>query len=301
MQSLTSRLYYFIIKRKLKQMRALNLPLPVARALGDKNAPRLFKMPSGIATELTQIQSLDAEWLRPETGRGQGILLYLHGGAYVQGSVKSSRALAARLAKASRTATLSLGYRLAPENPFPAGLDDAFAVYCELLTAYPGQPIALVGDSAGGGLCLALAMRLRDAGVRAPAGMALLSPWTDLTLRNPTHASKAAVDPFFVDRSLLDTAAAAYAASHDRQHPSISPQFARLHDLPSTLIHVGDLEALLDDALILARRMTEHGTSVELKVYSGMWHVWQIFGGKFREADQSLFALGAFLHARLNP
>jgi acetyl esterase/lipase len=113
--------------------------------------------------------------------------------------------------------------------------------------------------------------------------------------------SKAAVDPFFIERSILGLAAAAYAGGHDLQDPFISPQFADVRALPSTLIHVGEHEALLDDALILARRMTELGTPVELKVYSGMWHVWQVFGGLFREADQSISELGAFLHARLNP
>jgi epsilon-lactone hydrolase len=299
MQSLKSRFYYFAIKRKLAQLRKLNLPLPQARALGDQNSARMFKMPQGILTEAASMAGLQGQWLRPEAKRTQGLLLYLHGGAYVQGSVKTSRAMAARLALSCETSTFIVDYRLAPEHPFPAALDDATAVYGALQNAHPGRPIAIAGDSAGGGLTMATALRIRDEGLVAPAALALLSPWTDLTLSNATHKTRAAVDPFFPDGSGLSLAAKAYAWGRDLKTPLISPQFADLSRLPPTLIHAGDLEALLDDARLLAQGMLAQGCQAELKVYPGMWHVWQAFGGRFSEADQSLVELGAFLKTRL--
>jgi len=299
MQSLRSRFFYFLIKRKLAQIRAMNLPLPESRAMQEKAAPTTFKMPSGVSTERVEIRGLQGLWLRPDTQRSGGIVLYLHGGAYVQGSINTSRALAARLALAAQTSTLSLEYRLAPEHPYPAAVDDAFDVYCELLGSRPGRPIAITGDSAGGGLSVALALRIRDAGLKPPVALALLSPWTDLTLSNATHNKLAKVDPFFSDTEPLRKAAQAYAQGHDLTIPFISPQFASFENFPPTLIHVGELEALLDDSRVLAKRMSTDGASVELKVYPGMWHVWQVFGGFFREADQSIAELGAFIRARL--
>ena len=299
MQSLKSRFFYYVIKRKLAQMRALDLPLPQARAMGEKNAPKMFKMPLGVSTEQVEIRGLRGLWLRPDAQRTHGIVLYLHGGAYVQGSINTSRALAARLALASQTSTLSLEYRLAPEHPYPAAVNDAFDVYCELLKSYPGRPIAITGDSAGGGLSVALALRIRDAGLVPPVALALLSPWTDLTLGNATHTSMAKVDPFFTSTELLSKAALAYTQGQDLKIPFISPQFASFENFPPTLIHVGELEALLDDSRVLAQKMTADGVTVDLKIYPGMWHVWQVFGGLFREADHSIGALGSFINIRM--
>lgn len=300
MPSIRSRIAYHLLRRKLARLRALKLPLPEARALGDRNSARLFKMPAGVSTEATTIAGVHGEWLRPTARPARGLLLYLHGGAYVQGSVKTTRAMAARLALASSTPTFIVDYRLAPEHPFPAALDDAVAVVAALRQAHPGQPLAIAGDSAGGGLTMATALRLRDEGQPAPAALALLSPWTDLTLGNATHDSQAALDPFFPDRSVLRPAAQAYAAGRDLRTPWISPQFADLGGLPPTLIHVGEREALLDDSRLLAERMASSGTAVELKVHPGLWHVWQVFGGRVPEADRSIAALGAFLRRQLD-
>lgn len=300
MASIRSRIAYHLLRRRLARLRALKLPLSESRALGDRNSARLFRMPAGVSTEATRIAGLPGEWLRPDGPPRRGLLLYLHGGAYVQGSVKTTRAMAARLALASGTPTFIVDYRLAPEHPFPAALDDAMAVMAALRQAHPGQPLAIAGDSAGGGLTLATALRLRDEEQPAPAALALMSPWTDLTLSNATHDSKAAVDPFFPSRAVLRPAAQAYAAGRDLRSPLISPQFARLGGLPPTLIHVGEREALLDDARLLAQGMALQGCSSELQVFSGMWHVWQAFGGRVPEADRSITAIGAFLRRHLD-
>ncbi|MEK0417725.1 MAG: hypothetical protein RI949_1731 [Pseudomonadota bacterium] len=299
MSSIRSRIWYHLIRRKLAQQRALKLPLEQARANGDRNSARMFKIPAGISTQAADIDGLNGEWLRPEGSKPAGLLLYLHGGAYVQGSVKTHRALAARLALASQASAFIVDYRLAPEHPFPAAVDDALVVYKALRRAYPGEPIALAGDSAGGGLTVATALRIRDEAVPAPVALALLSPWTDLTLGNPSHLSKAKVDPYFPDSSLLSLAAKAYAWGRDPRTPQISPQFADLGGLPPTLIHVGEREALLDDSLILAEKMTAAGSQAQLDLYPDMWHVWQVFAGRFPEADRSIAAIGAFLKGQL--
>ncbi len=302
MQSLKSRLVYCVLKRRLAQFRQLNLPLPAARALRDEEAGRRFFMPAGVVSESADMAGVAGEWLHPHGQRTTSIVLYLHGGAYVQGSVKTHRALAARLALASASSVLIIDYRLAPEHPYPAALDDAHAVYQALLAGQESGygRFALAGDSAGGGLALALALRIKADGVLPPpAALALLSPWTDLTLGNASHATNAAVDPYFPTTAPLRAAAAGYSGGTELTNPFISAQFADLAGLPSTLIHVGEKESLLDDSRVLALNMRAKETQVELKIYPGMWHVWQIFGGQLREADQSLLELGRFLRAAL--
>jgi acetyl esterase/lipase len=296
---LTSRLFYYLVKRQLRKMAASRGSLEQLRAARDKASARMFKVPADVTVSPAQLGRLPGEWLLPQGASAAGVLLYLHGGAYITGSCHTHRGLAGHLARAAASDCFLLDYRLAPEHPFPAAVDDALAAYLALQAAQPARPVALAGDSAGGGLALALALRLRDAGHTAPAAMALLSPWTDLALSLPTHVSKAAVDPFFPDTSTLSAAAQMYAAQTPRTHPLVSPHYASLHGLPPTLIHVGEHEALLGDAQALAATMRAAGTPVQLQEFAGMWHVWQIFAGRFAEANTSIQGLGAFLRAAL--
>lgn len=300
MQSLKSRIYYHLTRRALAKSRRLKLPIPQGRLVREEQSLRLYRQPAGLSIEPCTVAGVAAEWLRPGHSDGAGAILYLHGGAYVFGSTITHRGIASGLAMASGQRVLVINYRLAPEHPFPAALDDACAVYRALLHAHPAQALAVAGDSAGGGLALALALRARDEGLPVPAALALMSPWTDLTLGNPTHASKAQVDPYFPNSDLLRGAAQAYAASTPLTHPWVSPQFANLSKLPATLIHVGEHEALLDDSLLLAQNMAAQGSAATLRVYPGMWHVWQLLLGRMREADASVTALGEFLRDRLH-
>jgi len=295
MPSLKSRIHYFLTRRALAKFRRLKMPVPQGRLERERQSQRRFRMPAGLLIEPCDIEGVTGEWLRPGTVDGNGVVLYLHGGAYIFGSTITHRGIASSLAIASRCPVLTINYRLAPEHPFPAGLDDACTVYRALLHTHAGSAVAVAGDSAGGGLAVALALRIRDEGLQSPAALALMSPWTDLTLSNPTHASKAHLDPYFPDSALLKAAAQAYAAETPLSHPHVSPQFADMSNLPPTLIHVGEFEALLDDARLLAQGMATGGSAATLTCYAGMWHVWQTLTGRFREADESIAALGEFL------
>jgi len=295
--SLKSRFFYYAVKRQLRKFALRGGTLEQVRAARDKSSQRMFPQPKGVHVQATQLGGCPGEWLRPTGARADSVILYLHGGAYITGSCHTHRGLAGHLAKAAGLDCFLLDYRLAPEHPFPAALDDAQAAYLALHAQNPACTIVLAGDSAGGGLALALALRLRDTGHAAPGAMALLSPWTDLTLSLPTHRSKAAVDPFFPDSTTLAMAAQLYAGGSSLTQPGVSPHFAALHGLPRTLIHVGEHEALLGDAHALAANMQAAGSPVQLQEFEGMWHVWQIFAGRFAEADASIKQLGTFLRA----
>jgi monoterpene epsilon-lactone hydrolase len=299
MQSLRSRFYYFLTRRAVARLRRQKLPVALGRLERERQSQRLFRMPAGLSIEPCDMGGVAGEWLRPSAGSGAGMILYLHGGAYLFGSTITHRGIASALALESNIPVLNINYRLAPEHPFPAGLDDACQAYRALVRSHTGSAIALAGDSAGGGLALALAMRVRDQGLQPPAAIALFSPWTDLTVSNPTHRSKAHLDPYFPDSALLKAAAQAYAAQTPLNHPLLSPQFADLSDLPPTLIHVGEFEALLDDARVLAQRIRAHGSDAKLIQYQGMWHVWQTLVGHMPEADASMQAAGEFLRRQL--
>jgi len=299
MPSLKSRLFYHLVKHQLAKLARRNLALPEYRLAREAAAVRLFKMPLGVTVEALALDACRGEFLHPELQQGPGLVLYLHGGAYTGGSCITHRAVAARLAVATRHRVFNLAYRLAPEHPFPAALDDALAAYHGLRSSCPGVPIALAGDSAGAGLAVALAVSLREQSKTAPVALALMSPWTDLALAHETHSSKAAIDPYFPNRERLSAAARHYVGSTALTHPLVSPHYAPLHQLPPALIHVGDREALLDDSLQLARQMNDQGSSAQVKVFEGMWHVWQMLGGRMAEADQSVQELGVFLEQHL--
>jgi acetyl esterase/lipase len=259
-----------------------------------------FTMPPGVTVEPLRVGERPAEWLRPENAESEDALLYLHGGGYCLGSVNAYRPLAARLALAARVPVLLLEYRLAPECPFPAALEDALAAV-EWLTeeVAPSGRLVIAGDSAGGGLTLATAVALRDAGRPQPAALACLSPWTDLTGSGESMTSRERADPLF-RADYLPPYARAYAGPEgDLASCLISPLFADLAGLPPMLVHVGDREILLSDSLRLAERATEAGVPVTLEVWKGMWHVWHIYAGVFPEAHEAIDRVGVFLHEHL--
>lgn len=255
--------------------------------------------PPGTTVDPVDTGGVLAEWVvavGADTGR---VLLYLHGGAYQIGSPATHRRMVALVSGAAQARVLSVDYRLAPEHPFPAAVDDAVAAYRWLLAAGTDPAvIAIAGDSAGGGLALAALVALRDAGEPMPAAAVVLSPWTDLALTGASMQTRAAVDVMIKPAGMAETAET-YLAGQDPRHPYASPLYADLHGLPPVLVHVGDAEVILDDSTRLAARARDHGVDVTLEVWDEMPHVWHAFAGLLPEADQAIERIGSWLAQRV--
>ena len=235
----------------------------------------------------------------PETRSELPVLLCFHGGAYVLGTPEANAAFAIGLAHAAKTAAFSADYRLAPEHPFPAALEDALAVFNGLQEqGYSADRIGVIGESAGGGLAVAMTLALRDAGEPLPGAIFLSSPWVDLEGTGDSVATLAGADPDFADPSILYACAKPYAGPRSLRDPLISPVNADLTGFPPLLIQVGSREILLSDALRLARNARSAGVDVTLDVWEGMWHVFNSFP-HVPEARQANSEAGAFLRRHL--
>ncbi|MFI7065616.1 alpha/beta hydrolase [Kribbella sp. NPDC050124] len=223
---------------------------------------------------------------------GDAVIFYLHGGGYVVGSARTGANLAAPLARRTGFHAVSLDYRLAPEHPFPAALNDALAAYKALLET--GRPIVIAADSAGGGLALATMLAARRQDLRLPAAAAVFSPWADLTLSGASMDSRGDFDPLF-SRAHMQEYADHYLAGQDPKNDLASPLLANLTGLPPLLIQVGTAEVLLDDALRLATHAAEQDVDVSLDVVAGAPHVYQLMAGLLDEADEALDHAARFL------
>lgn len=263
-----------------------------------ERAEKVFPTPADVKVERVSAPVTPAEWLRPPSAEPGRVVLYLHGGGYVIGSPRSHRHLAAAIASAAGTSALLLDYRLAPEHPYPAALDDATAAYRWLLDqAITPERIVIAGDSAGGGLTVATLLALREARVPLPAGGVCISPWVDLTCGGASYATKADADPI-VRRAGVEQMAQAYLGATPPRTPLASPLFADLRGLPPLLIHVGSDEVLLDDAVQLAERARAAGVDASIEVYPRMIHVWHWFLPMLDEAQTAVDAIGRFVRAR---
>ena len=225
---------------------------------------------------------LPAKWAVPEALIEGKAVLYTHGGSYVSGSPATHIPIICRLAEKSNFAVLAYDYRLAPEHPYPAALEDAVTAFDYLLAeGYTEKDIVVCGDSAGGGLTLALVMKLRELGRPLPAAVCVLSPWTDLTESADSHYSRAAADPMISSEELREAAAL----------------FGEYAGFPPTLIQVGGDEVLLDDSRRLAERMQAQGAEVHIDLYEGLWHVFHMFD--IPEAYEAIEKIALFFHMML--
>ena len=299
MSSLRSRILHLTLQRVTS---AINLRLSIQeqRTRMDELARRGICIPKGVTVRTIQAGGIHAEWIEPANASTQKTILYLHGGGYCICSLDTHRGLAARLALASQAHVLIIDYRLAPENPFPDALEDALASYHWLLEqGVDGGQIAIGGDSAGGGLALATALCLREAGQKLPAALFLLSPWTDLTFSGESHRTLKKIDPIFGGESGSLEFGPAYLGVDDPTNPLISPLFADLHDLPPTLIQVGSDEILLDDSTRLEVKLKSSEVVTKLEIWAGMWHVFQIFAPYVPEAQQAICQVGDFINKHI--
>ncbi len=259
----------------------------------------MMPAPDGISFEEATVGGVAGLWARPDGGVTDAVVLYLHGGGYVIGSPDSHRNITAQLAQRLGCSVLSLDYALAPEAPHPAAVNDAVAAYQALLAdGIAPSKIAISGDSAGGGLTLAMLMKLRDDGIAMPACAVPLSPWTDLTLSGDSMQSMAGLDPM-CNADGLGRMAAWFVGDHDYQDPYISPLFGDATGLPPLLIHVGEIETLRDDAVRFATLAAAAGVDCTVKVFPEMVHVFQVFAGIVPEADAALDEIAEFLRTHM--
>jgi len=288
--------------RGIDIVRAHLAKIPPATTVAEKRAQydraeRVFPVPPDVAIKTVQVP-VAAEWLEPPSARDGATVLYLHGGGYVIGSPRSHRHLAAAIARSARASTLLPDYRLAPEHPFPAAVDDAVAAYRWLLDrGQTPERMVLAGDSAGGGLTVATLLALRDRGLPLPAAGVCISPWVDLTLSGASYDAKAATDPI-VTRDGVTEMARAYLGQTEARTPLASPLFADLSGLPPLLIQVGSEEVLLDDSVALAKRAKTAGVDATLEIWPSMIHVWHWFLPMLDEAQAAIDVIGAFVQAR---
>jgi acetyl esterase/lipase len=228
------------------------------------------------------------------------VLMFFHGGGYCSGSIESHRRLVTEAGRAAKMRTLAIGYRLAPEHPFPAAYEDALTAWRFLRNqGVAAAQIAIGGDSAGAGLTLGLISRLHDRHEELPVCAWLISPWTDLTMSGSTLVSKAAVDPLIHKEYLNELADAYLPAGMDRKDPRISPLYADLRNFPPMLIQVGSNETLLDDATRLAARAGASDVAVTLEIWPHMIHAWELWNAHLEDGRRALANAGSFIRAHL--
>jgi acetyl esterase/lipase len=254
-----------------------------------------FQPAQDVRCEPVDAGGIPAEWITtPEAGHERAIY-YLHGGGYVMGSIGTHRDMISRLSRAARARALAIDYRLAPENPFPAAVEDSTSAYRWLIsTGVDPARLVIAGDSAGGGLTMATLVALRDAGDPLPAAAVCLSPWVDLEGVGESMTTRAEVDPMVQRESLLQSAKA-YLRDADPRTPLAAPLYADLSGLPPLLIQVGTAETLLDDSTRLAERARAAGVEVILELWDDMIHVWQFCAAMLPEGQQAIDRIGEFV------
>jgi epsilon-lactone hydrolase len=257
-------------------------------------------VPAGIRTTATTLGGRPALLVEPVEGPRAGTILYFHGGGYVFGSPETALSLTGNLVAKTGFRALSLDYRLAPEHPFPAAIDDALSAYRALLAGgEEPSAIAFAGDSAGGGLTVTTCLAARDAGLPMPAAVVAFSPGLDATRTGESMDTKAGVDPFFT-RETLGHTGAMYLAGQDPHQPMLSPAvLADLTGFPPMLLQAGTNEVLLDDSTRMAARARAAGVDVILDVTADVPHVFQSFAGVLDEADEALDRAALFLRQRV--
>lgn len=259
----------------------------------------IYPIASDISLESGSIEGVPVEWSLAPGSDASRVLLFFHGGGYSSGSIASHRGMAAEAGRAAGARTLAVGYRLAPEHPFPAALEDALAAYAFLLNrGIEPQRIALGGDSAGAGLSLALLTSLRDSNRPLPGCAWLVSPWVDLEMTGESLLTKADVDPL-IQKPYLEELAAAYIGGRDPANPLISPLRANLAGLPPLLVQVGSAETLLDDAVRIASRAGAADVPVTLEIWPHMIHAWHLWAAVLEDGAHALEGAGRFIRARL--
>jgi epsilon-lactone hydrolase len=260
-----------------------------------------FQPAEDVRCEPVDAGGVPGEWISTPESVHERVIYYLHGGGYTSGSINTHREMVSRLSRAAGARALLIDYRLAPEHPFPAAVEDATTAYRWLLaTGVEPDRVVIAGDSAGGGLTVATLVALRDAGDPLPAAGVCLSPWVDMEGIGESMTAKAQADPMVQRKELLE-GAQAFLAGADPRTPLAAPLYADLTGLPPLLIHVGTAETLLDDSTRLAERAKAASVDVLLEPWDDMIHVWHFFASMLPEGQQAIDRIGEFIRQRVRP
>lgn len=253
-----------------------------------------LRKPKNVKYEIEMVDHMDALWIRPDNIDNDSVILYLHGGGYGMGSIKSHKKLAARIARSAHTQCLIIEYRLAPEHPFPAALEDSITAYKWLLNkGFKPEKIAIGGDSAGGGLTICTLLKLKDDGLPQPLSGFCMSPWVDLEASSVEIPGHQKYDPF-IDAESVKIWGKKYAGENVR-NPLASPIYAELSGIAPLLIQVGMSEILLFENRTFYQKALKEGIDIQCEEYKDMVHVFQTFGGFLSEADKAIASIGKFI------
>lgn len=297
MASINNFFVRMFLKTVVKKNKLHVVPIKSVRASLER-LTKFSKIPKGVEYKKVDCDGVTAEWNIPENIETQGVLIYLHGGGYVSGSIKTHRALVGALSKQAKTKCLSVEYRLAPEHPFPAGLDDVIKIYHWVLKqGVPSNKVVIAGDSAGGGLTLATLLRLRDEQTPLPAAGIMLSPWLDTECNGEKQAELEKTDPMIPIAGLR--AFGQHYAKGNLQNPYASPINADYKGLPNIYIQVSDNEVLTEDSLRFEKKAKQEGVNVEVEIWKNMVHVWQAYGPVLPEAVKAVRQLGNYIYKKL--
>ena len=286
----------FVIN-KIKERAAQDIKERVEKErAGMEDLAKIVKVPRDVNCEPIDVAGIPAEWISAPEAKNDHIILYLHGGGYVKGSINIHREFMSRISRASKARVLIIDYRLAPEHPFPAAVEDASTAYQWLIEDQEIAPnnLIIAGDSAGGGLTLATLINLRDKGTPLPAAAVCLSPWTDLGLTGESYKTKARIDPMVTIDGLM-FATQLYLGSTDYTNPLASPLYGDLKGLPPLLILVGTTEVLLDDSVEFVKKAKKDGVDAILDIWDDMPHVFPLFAAFAPEGQQGIEKIGEFM------
>ena len=284
--------------RERREQAPPDISFPESRAMFEQMIAD-FPPPQDVSSNAVDGGGIPGEWIAADGADSERTIYWLHGGGYCIGSINTHRSLIAGISAASGARVLAIDYRLAPEHPFPAAVEDAVAGYLWLLSAGVDHARVIIGgDSAGGGLTVATLVALKESGKLLPAAAVCISPWTDLALTGESLVSKAEADPMIAIDGIT-RARDAYIGTSDPRAPLASPLYADLSGLPPLLIQVGENEVLLDDSTRLAQRAEAAGLDATLEVWPEMIHVWHFFAAVLPDGQQAIDRIGDWVRERL--
>lgn len=295
MPSIKSHLYKIGLQWMKAKRKGKPFTLQEGRVWIEKVGQRFPTLPNTTVTPVSA-HGIPCEWVATPSSDANKVILFFHGGAYAAGSLHSHRGLASRLALTTNSRVLSVDYRLAPEHPFPAAIDDTVTTYKWLLKQVGASHIVLAGDSAGGGLVLSTLLKLKEDQLNLPAAGVLVCPWLDLTAQNPAIEKLARRDPILY-KSGLTKAAQMYAQGQDLQNPYISPLFGDVAGLPPLLVQVAALDMISVDGIALADKLKQVGGQVQFENWKNMVHMWHFFDDKLPEATQAMQQISKFINS----